>query len=46
MTTVTVTTRRAESAGEIEQLQTQMGQLIRSFLRDPFAGPTGDRSPV
>jgi HSP20 family protein len=41
-----VPTRRVDPAGEIEQLQDQMGQLIRSFFRDPFAGPRGDRSPV
>lgn len=41
-----VPTRRTDPAGEIEQLQTQMGQLIRSFLRDPFGGPAGDRMPA
>jgi HSP20 family protein len=46
MTIVTVTTRRADPAGEIEQLQDQMGQLMRSFFRDPFAGLAENRSPV
>jgi HSP20 family protein len=41
-----VPTRRADSGGEIEQLQDEMGQLIRSFFRDPFLGRPGVQSPV
>jgi HSP20 family protein len=39
-------TRRGDPVGEIEQRQDQMGQLIRSFFRDPFAGRAGDQPPI
>src|SRR3954465_14383425 len=41
-----VPTRRGDPVGEVEQLQDQMDQLIRSFFRDPFAGLTGGQAPV